>query len=167
MSKRVGFVTLGCKVNTYESDALKEELIKRGFECVDACDDCDVYIINTCSVTNMADRKSRQMIRKCIKMNPSAIICAMGCFTQTSKEAINIEGVDILIGNGNKSLAIDKICDALNGELKEKYINIVDILNTQEYEKLGVTTYDHTRAFVKIEDGCNQFCTYCIIPFAR
>ncbi|MCR5350698.1 MAG: tRNA (N(6)-L-threonylcarbamoyladenosine(37)-C(2))-methylthiotransferase MtaB [Acholeplasmatales bacterium] len=167
MSKLVGFVTLGCKVNTYESDALKEELTKRGFKCVEACDDCDVYIINTCSVTNMADRKSRQMIRKCIKMNPSAVICAMGCYTQTSKEASNIEGVDILIGNGNKTLAVDKIIEALNGQLKEKYINILDILNTQEYEKLGVTTYDHTRAFVKIEDGCNQFCSYCIIPYAR
>ena len=164
---KCGFITLGCKVNIYESNALKEELEKRGFEVVEAEDNCDVYVINTCSVTNMADAKSRKMIRKCIKMNPSAIICAMGCYVQTNPEAKTIEGVDILIGNGNKKEAVDKIVEFVNGERKEKYINILDILNTQEYEPLGVTTYDHTRAFVKIEDGCDNFCTFCIIPFAR
>ena len=164
---KCGFITLGCKVNIYESNALKEELEKRGFTVLDAEDDCDVYVINTCSVTNMADAKSRKMIRKCIKMNPNAIICVMGCYAQTNPEAKTIEGVDILIGNGNKKEAVDKIMEFVNGERKEKYINILDILNTQEYEPLGVTTYDHTRAFVKIEDGCQNFCTYCIIPFAR
>jgi len=167
VSKTIGFVTLGCKVNTYESDALKEELTKRGYTCMDAIDDLDCYIINTCSVTNMADRKSRQLIRKCIKMNPNAIICAIGCFIQTNSEAINIEGVDIFLGNGNKMILADKIDEAFKKERKEKYINILDILNMQEYERLGVTTYDHTRAFLKIEDGCNQFCSYCIIPYAR
>lgn len=164
---KCGFITLGCKVNIYESNALKEELEKRGFEVIEAEDDCDVYVINTCSVTNMADAKSRKMIRKCIKMNPSAVICAMGCYVQTNPEAKTIEGVDILIGNGNKKEVVDKIMEFVNGKRKEKYINILDILNTQEYERLGVTTYDHTRAFVKIEDGCENFCTYCIIPFAR
>ncbi|MBQ6782399.1 MAG: tRNA (N(6)-L-threonylcarbamoyladenosine(37)-C(2))-methylthiotransferase MtaB [Acholeplasmatales bacterium] len=164
---KCGFITLGCKVNIYESNALKEELEKRGFEVLDAEDDCDVYVINTCSVTNMADAKSRKMIRKCIKMNPNAVICVMGCYAQTNPEAKEIEGVDILIGNGNKKEAVDRIMEFVNGERKEKYINILDILDTQEYEKLGVTTYDHTRAFVKIEDGCQNFCTYCIIPFAR
>ncbi len=164
---KCGFITLGCKVNIYESNALKEELEKRGFQVLDAEDDCDVYVINTCSVTNMADAKSRKMIRKCIKMNPNAVICVMGCYAQTNPEAKTIDGVDILIGNGNKKEAVDKIVEFVNGERKEKYINILDILNTQEYEPLGVTTYDHTRAFVKIEDGCQNFCTYCIIPFAR
>ena len=167
MSKLIGFVTLGCKVNTYESDALKEELNNRGYKCVDAIDDCDCYIINTCSVTNMADRKSRQLIRKCIKMNPSALICAMGCFIQTNKDNINVEGIDIILGNGNKKECVDIIDNALKNNIKEKHINIIDILNMQEFERLGVTSYDHTRAFIKIEDGCNQFCTYCIIPYAR
>lgn len=164
---KCGFITLGCKVNIYESNALKEELRNRGFEVVEAEDDCDVYVINTCSVTNMADSKSRKMIRKCIKMNPNAVICAMGCYVQTNPEAKEIEGVDILIGNGNKKSAVDKIIECLNNNRKEKIIDILDILEATEYEKLGVTTYDHTRAFVKIEDGCQNFCTFCIIPYAR
>ena len=92
---KCGFITLGCKVNIYESNALKEELEKRGFTVIDAEDDCDVYVINTCSVTNMADAKSRKMIRKCIKMNPNAVICVMGCYAQTNPEARTIDGVDI------------------------------------------------------------------------
>lgn len=165
--KKVGFITLGCKVNIYESNALKNALIEKGYEVCEATYDCDVYVINTCSVTNMADSKSRKMIRKVIKMNPNAVICAMGCYVQTNDEAKEIEGVDILIGNGNKKEAVEKIEELLNSNRKEKYINILDILNTHEYEPLEVTTYDHTRAFVKIEDGCENFCTYCIIPYAR
>ncbi|MBQ9520086.1 MAG: tRNA (N(6)-L-threonylcarbamoyladenosine(37)-C(2))-methylthiotransferase MtaB [Acholeplasmatales bacterium] len=164
---KVGFITLGCKVNIYESNALKEEFQRRGFEVLDAEDDCDIYVINTCSVTNMADSKSRKMIRRCIKMNPNAIICAIGCYIQTNDDAKEIEGVDILVGNGNKASIVDKVVDLVNRGVKEKNIDILDILNISEYEALGVTTYDHTRAFVKIEDGCNQFCAYCIIPFAR
>ena len=166
MSK-VGFITLGCKVNIYESNALKNELSSKGFEISEDLEKCDVYIINTCSVTNMADAKSRKMIRKCIKQNPDAIICVMGCYSQTNPEALELEGIDILIGNGNKKEVVDKIIELQNSERKIKYVNILDILNTHEYEALGVTTYDHTRAFVKIEDGCDNFCTYCIIPFAR
>lgn len=165
--KRVGFITLGCKVNIYESNALKNLLIENGFLVVEPSSDCDVFIINTCSVTNMADAKSRKMIHKCIKLNPNAIICAMGCFIQTNSDAKDIDGVDILIGNGNKKKAIDLIIEKLNNPHKEKTIDILNILETQEYEPLGVTTYDHTRAFVKIEDGCENFCTYCIIPYAR
>ena len=160
--KKVGFITLGCKVNIYESNALKNLLIENGFLVVEPSSDCDVFIINTCSVTNMADAKSRKMIHKCIKLNPNAIICAMGCFIQTNSDA-----VDILIVNGNKKKSVDLIIDKLNGNHKEKTIDILNILETQEFEKLGVTTYDHTRAFVKIEDGCENFCTYCIIPYAR
>ena len=165
--RQVGFITLGCKVNIYESNALKNELIERGFSIADANEKCDVYIINTCSVTNMADAKSRKMIHKCINMNPEAIICVMGCYSQTNPEAKAIEGVDILVGNGNKKDVVSQIEKMLDREVKEKYINILDILETHEYEKLEVTTYDHTRAFVKIEDGCENFCTYCIIPYAR
>ena len=165
--KKVGFITLGCKVNIYESNAIKNELIDNGFIVTDADEFCDAYIINTCSVTNMADAKSRKMIRKCIKLNPNAVICAMGCYVQTNDEAKSIEGIDILIGNGNKKEAVAKIIELLNTPNRKKYTNILDILNTFEYEPLGVTSYDHTRAFVKIEDGCENFCTYCIIPYAR
>lgn len=165
--KKVGFITLGCKVNIYESNALKNELVNKGFIISDDLNDCDVYIINTCSVTNMADSKSRKMIHKCIKLNPTAVICVMGCYVQTNEEAKNIEGVDILVGNGNKKDVVDQIIKMLNADRKEKYVNILDILETHEYEPLDVTTYDHTRAFVKIEDGCENFCTYCIIPYAR
>lgn len=165
--KKVGFITLGCKVNIYESNALKNELIDNGFIISDADEICDVYIINTCSVTNMADAKSRKMIRKVIKMNPNAIICAMGCYVQTNEEAKNIDGVDILVGNGNKKVVVEEIIKRLNAPKEPRYVNILDILNTHDYEPLDVTTYDHTRAFVKIEDGCENFCTYCIIPYAR
>lgn len=165
--KKVGFITLGCKVNIYESNALKNELTSRGFIVGEATEDSDVYIINTCSVTNMADAKSRKMIHRCIKMNPSAILCVMGCYSQTNEEAKAIEGVDILIGNGNKKSVVDTIIEMLQEGKRMKRIDILDILDNHEYEKLGVTSYDHTRAFVKIEDGCENFCTYCIIPFAR
>ncbi len=164
---RVGFITLGCKVNIYESNAIKNELIKKGYEIVEPDSSCDVFIVNTCSVTNMSDAKSRKMIRKCIKMNPNAIMVAMGCYTQTNSEALNLEGIDILIGNGNKRVAIDKIDEMLKTGKKSRYVDIIDILNMHDYEPLEVTSYDHTRAFVKIEDGCENFCTYCIIPYAR
>lgn len=165
--KKVGFITLGCKVNIYESNALKCELTDRGYTVGEADSDCDCFIINTCSVTNTADSKSRKMIHKCIKMNPSAIICVMGCYAQTNDEVKEIEGIDILIGNGNKKSVVDTIDSMISGERKEKRIDILNILEATEYEKLGVTSYDHTRAFVKIEDGCENYCTYCIIPFAR
>jgi len=164
---KVGFITLGCKVNIYESNALKEALENNGFEVKEASDDCDVFVINTCSVTNMADAKSRKMIRKCIKMNPNALICACGCYVQTNEEALSIEGVDILVGNGNKKEIVDKILEAINKPKKEKYVNVIDVLHMHTYEPLDVTSYDHTRAFVKIEDGCENFCSFCIIPFAR
>ena len=165
--KKVGFITLGCKVNIYESNALKCELTDRGYIVGEADSDCDCFIINTCSVTNTADSKSRKMIHKCIKMNPSAIICVMGCYAQTNDEVKEIDGIDILIGNGYKKSVVDTIDSMLSGNRKEKRIDILNILEATEYEKLGVTSYDHTRAFVKIEDGCENFCTYCIIPYAR
>ena len=164
---KAGFITLGCKVNIYESNALKELLEQNGFEVTEPSEDCDVFVINTCSVTNMADAKSRKMIRKCIKMNPNALICACGCYVQTNDEAKQIEGVDILVGNGNKKDLVTEILKRINEPKKDKYVNILDVLHMHTYEPLDVTSYDHTRAFVKIEDGCENFCTFCIIPFAR
>ena len=164
---KIGFITLGCKVNIYESNALKEELTSRGHVIVDDLLEADCYIINTCSVTNMADAKSRKMIHKCVKMNPNAIVCAIGCYVQTNNKAKSIDGVDIILGNGNKSKLVDLIEEMAKSPKREKKIDIIDILNMSDYDPLSVTTYDHTRAFVKIEDGCENFCTYCIIPYAR
>lgn len=166
MSK-IGFITLGCKVNTYESNALKDKFIELGYEVGDATKDCAAYIINTCSVTNMADSKSRQMIHRCQKLNPNAIICATGCYIQSNEEAKSIEGIDILLGNGNKGEAVSLIDDMLKNNKREKIVKIFDILHNKEYEPLTATMFDHTRAFVKIEDGCQNFCTYCVIPYAR
>ena len=165
--KKIGFITLGCKVNIYESNALKNELEAKGYLVSDISSDCDAFVINTCSVTNQADAKSRKMIRKCQSLNPNAIICVMGCYSQTNEEAKKLEGIDILIGNGNKKKAIRLLEDKLNNINKEKSVDILDILNHHVYEQLDITTFDHTRAFVKIEDGCENFCTYCIIPYAR
>ena len=166
MSK-IGFITLGCKVNIYESNAIKDKLIEMGHEIVKASSECDAFVINTCSVTNMADAKSRQMIHRCQYLNPNAIICAMGCYVQSNDEARRIYGIDILLGNTNKGEAAEKLDYMLKSGKKERYVNIKDILHTKEYEPLTATMFDHTRAFVKIEDGCQNFCSYCIIPFAR
>ncbi len=167
MKKKIGFITLGCKVNIYESNALKNELLKRNYDIVEPSKDCDAFIINTCSVTNMADAKSRRMIHRLHHMNPAAILCVMGCYSQTNPEALQLEGVDILVGNGNKLEVINFLEDKFIDQAIEKKIKILDILQHHAYEKLEVTSYDHSRAFVKIEDGCENFCTYCIIPYAR
>ncbi len=167
MKKKIGFITLGCKVNIYESNALKNELLKRNYDIVEPSKDCDAFIINTCSVTNMADAKSRRMIHRLHHMNPAAILCVMGCYSQTNPEALQLEGVDILVGNGNKLEVINFLEDKFIDQAIEKKIKILDILQHHADEKLEVTSYDHSRAFVKIEDGCENFCTYCIIPYAR
>ena len=165
--KKIGFITLGCKVNIYESNALKNELESKGYIVGEISSDCDAFVINTCSVTNQADAKSRKMIRKCQNLNPNAIICVMGCYSQTNDEAKKLEGIDILIGNGNKKKAIRLLEEKLENNDNVKQVDILDILNYHVYEQLDITTFDHTRAFVKIEDGCENFCTYCIIPYAR
>ncbi|MDE5867505.1 MAG: tRNA (N(6)-L-threonylcarbamoyladenosine(37)-C(2))-methylthiotransferase MtaB, partial [Anaeroplasmataceae bacterium] len=167
MKKKIGFVTLGCKVNIYESNALKNELLQRGYEVTDVDSSCDAFIINTCSVTNQADAKSRRMIHRLSKLNPEAILCVMGCYSQTNPEALKLDGVDILMGNGNKLKVIELLEEKLLMRDIEKKVNILPILDCHDYEPLEVTSYDHTRAFVKIEDGCENFCTYCIIPYAR
>ena len=167
MKKKIGFQTLGCKVNIYESNALKNELITRGYEIVEPSSDCDAFIVNTCSVTNMADAKSRKIINRMAKLNPDAVLCVMGCYSQTNPEATSLPGVDILVGNGNKLDIIPMLEDKLLDKQIDKKINILNILDFKKYEALEVTTYDHSRAFVKIEDGCENFCTYCIIPYAR
>ena len=163
---KVAFITLGCKVNTYETDAISDLFVKRGAMVVDSKEDYDACIINTCSVTNQATAKSRKMIRQAIKHNPNAIVAVIGCYSQMAAEEIEkIDGVDIIIGNKNKSEVVDLVYKKVK---KQQLINHVEnILNCREFENLNPVTFHHTRAFLKIEDGCNNFCSYCIIPYTR
>ena len=163
--RTIAFFTLGCKVNIYESNALMNLFKNNGYEIVSQDMKADAYIINTCSVTNMADSKSKKTIRHAKKLNPEAIICVMGCFSQTNKDALEMPEIDILLGNGNKHEALERINQAFID--RHKQVDILKIRDVNNYENLEATTFDHTRAFVKIEDGCSNFCTYCIIPYAR
>lgn len=167
---RAALHNLGCKVNSYETEAMQEMLMDAGYEIVDFNEKADVYIINTCSVTNMADRKSRQMIHRARKHNPDSIVVAAGCYVQTSsQQVIDDLAVDIVIGNNQKNQLVELIHEFAKKNKKEKVVSCVDINDgVYEYENLSVkTTGEHTRAFIKVQDGCNQFCSYCIIPFAR
>ena len=170
--RKAALHNLGCKVNAYETEAMQELLENHGYEIVSFHDAADVYIINTCSVTNMADRKSRQMIHRARKQNPDAVIVAAGCYVQamadTGEEDKNI---DIVIGN-NKKKELAEILNAYfeekGTESEEQVREVIDINHTAEYETLSLSRVaEHTRAYLKVQDGCNQFCTYCIIPFAR
>ncbi|MGN0406369.1 MAG: tRNA (N(6)-L-threonylcarbamoyladenosine(37)-C(2))-methylthiotransferase MtaB [Bariatricus sp.] len=167
--KKAALHNLGCKVNAYETEAMQELLEKNGYQIVPFQDEADIYIINTCSVTNIADRKSRQMIHRARKQNPDAVIVAAGCYVQARTDAgEKDENIDIVIGN-NKKQELIGILDAYFAQ-KEKHqqIEVIDINHTAEYEELALTrTAEHTRAYLKVQDGCNQFCTYCIIPYAR
>ena len=171
--KKAALHNLGCKVNAYETEAMQEILEKNGYEIVPFHDKADVYVINTCTVTNMADRKSRQMIHRARKKNPDAVIVAAGCYVQAQGDNLE-EGIDIVIGN-NKKQELAGILEHYwqereNGGSRENAAQkeILDIGHTSEYEELHLTrTGEHTRAYIKAQDGCNQFCSYCIIPYTR
>ena len=161
---RVGILSLGCKVNMYESEFVMNKLQNAGYEICDFNDKCDVYIINTCTVTNTSDIKSRKMIRKAIKNNPDAVVVAMGCFIAANKD-INIEGLDIIIGNKDKSRIVEILDEHF--KKKEKIKRLYDT-EPDEFEDMYIDSFPgRTRAFVKIQDGCENFCTYCIIPYVR
>ena len=179
--KNVALHNLGCKVNSYEIEVMQQKLAENGYVIVPFAPGADIYIINTCTVTNIADRKSRQMLHKAKKMNPNAIVVATGCYVQTGEEKIEMdECIDLAIGN-NKKKDIVEILDAFFKQREElcrknafsqdktlSHTTIVDINHTDEYEEMQLLqTAEHTRAYIKIQDGCNQFCTYCIIPYAR
>lgn len=166
--KKVALHNLGCKVNSYETEAMQEMLEKAGYEIVPFREGADIYIINTCTVTNIADRKSRQMLHRARKMNPDAVVVAAGCYVQTQagKEAQD-SCIDIVLGN-NKKKDIVTVLEEYEREKAGMLEDVEDISRTKEYEPLNLTrTGDHTRAYIKVQDGCNQFCTYCIIPYAR
>ena len=164
---KIAFTTLGCKVNLYDSEAMAELFAERGYEIVDFEDVADVYIINTCTVTNFGDKKSRQMIRRAKRRNENAIIVATGCYAQVSAEVVaGIEGINIVIGTKDRS----KIVDIVEQYKEESGIlNVVsDIKEETEFERLKVSNLkDRTRAYIKIQEGCNRYCSYCIIPYAR
>lgn len=163
--KKVALHNLGCKVNAYETEAMQELLEKNGYEIVPFKEGADIYIINTCTVTNMADRKSRQMLHRAKKMNPDAIVVAAGCYVQTERDKVD-ESIDIIVGNNKKKDIIEILKEY--EETKSLKKEIIDINHTKEYEELHLSkTAEHTRAYIKVQDGCNQFCTYCIIPYAR
>lgn len=168
IKKKAAFHNLGCKVNAYETEAMAQSLRERGYEIVEFQPGADVYVINTCTVTNIADRKSRQMLHKAKKMNPSAVVVAVGCYVQAAgEELLKDEAIDIIIGNNRKTMLADVLQDYFANQ-SEKVNVYEDLSRSCEYENMNMTTVtDHTRAFIKIQDGCNQFCTYCIIPYSR
>ena len=164
---RAAFHNLGCKVNAYETEAMEQQLRERGYEIVPFDEEADVYVINTCSVTNIADRKSRQMLHRAKKRNPQALVAAVGCYVQVaSQELAKDPSVDIIIGNNRKG----ELADILEeyGRTRQQAVRLEDIGRVQDCEPLRLKNRgEHTRAFIRVQDGCNQFCSYCIIPYAR
>lgn len=166
--KKAALHNLGCKVNAYETEAMQEMLEKAGYEIVPFAEGADVYVINTCTVTNIADRKSRQMLHRARKMNPDAVVVAAGCYVQTQEMD---PCIDIVIGNNKKKdlvAMLNEYFEKKDAQVRPVVEEIIDINHTKEYEELKVLNpQEHTRAYIKVQDGCNQFCSYCIIPYAR
>ena len=162
---KVHFFTLGCKVNIYETGAMEEQFLKHGYELTEGI--ADIYVINTCSVTNIAERKSRQMLRRAKELNPKAIIVACGCYAQVaSGEIANIPEVDIIIGNNEKTNIVNIVEDYQKDKERESLIG--DVMHQNDFVDFGITTYTElNRAVIKVQDGCDRFCSYCIIPYAR
>lgn len=171
MKKTVAFCTLGCKVNQYETDAMRGSFEAEGYEVKEFSQEASVYVINTCTVTNMADRKSRQMMHRAKKKNPDGIIVAVGCYVQAAKEQLEEDTlIDLVIGNNMKSQVVQIVEQYIqdNRHTEDRDAYVADIAHNHEYETMHIETVsEHTRAYIKIQDGCNQFCSYCIIPYAR
>lgn len=167
MNKKIAFITLGCKVNLYDTEAMAEFFTEKGYEVVDFEEYADVYLINTCTVTNLGDKKSRQMIRRAKRINPNSVVVATGCYAQVaSEEVAKIEGINIVIGTKNRSEIVETVENyvAENGVVN----NVSDIMGEKEFEPLQISRLtNRTRAYIKIQEGCNRYCTYCIIPYAR
>ena len=165
--KKAAFYTLGCKVNQYETEAMTEAFEKNGYEITDYENRADIYIINTCTVTNMGDRKSRQIIRRALEINPQAFVAVVGCYSQISPEKVTeIPGVKLVCGTSERSKIVELVERAME---KEGLTSVVgNIMEISEFEDMEINNYkSRTRAFIKIQEGCEQYCTYCIIPYAR
>lgn len=167
MHKKIAFITLGCKVNKYDTEAVAQIFKKENYEIVNFKEYADVYVINTCTVTNLSNKKSRQLIRKVKKTNKNSIVIAMGCYAQISPDEVkNIEGVNIVIGTKNRGELLKLVENYINNKIN--ICKVSDVLNEKYFENLSIKKINNmTRGYVKVQDGCNQFCTYCIIPFAR
>ena len=168
MGNKVALHNLGCKVNAYEIEAMQQLLEEAGYEIVPFEPGADIYVINTCTVTNIADRKSRQMLHKAKKMNPEAIVVATGCYVQTGGEKLEKdEAIDLVLGNNQKINIVEALAEYAENKPGHGS-HVIKINQTKEYEELFIDhTAEHVRAYIKVQDGCNQFCTYCIIPYAR
>lgn len=165
--KKCAFHNLGCKVNAYETEAMQEKLSLLGYEIVSFEEKADVYVVNTCSVTNIADRKSRQMLHRARRQNPDALVVAVGCYAQAFAEELKRDKTaDIILGNNQKSRLAEVLAEWESE--RSRIVCVGDVLREREYEELAISrTAEHTRAFIKIQDGCNQFCSYCLIPYTR
>ena len=165
--KKVAFITLGCKVNQYETNAMAQEFLEKGYEVVEHTEFADVYVINTCTVTNMSDRKSRQMLRRVKELNPNGIVVACGCYAQVAKSELEkIEEVDLILGNNEKKNIVEFVEEFERTNKKE--LKIEDVMYQKEFVEFGDVVYtEKTRAVIKVQDGCDRFCSYCIIPYAR
>jgi threonylcarbamoyladenosine tRNA methylthiotransferase MtaB len=167
MMKKIAFCTLGCKVNQYETNAMMQKFVNSGYEIVGFHEFADVYIINTCTVTNMADKKSRQMLRRVKEINNNAVVVAVGCYVQVAEEDLEkIDEIDLILGN-NEKLDIVKYVEEYISNNKKQY-EASDVMHQNEFLDFGSITYtEKTRAVIKVQDGCDRFCSYCIIPYAR
>ena len=171
MMKKAALHNLGCKVNSYETEVMGQKLREKGYEIVPFDSVADVYIVNTCTVTNIADRKSRQLLHRARQKNPEAVVVAVGCYVQTGQEAIRKDdSIDLAIGNNHKGEIAELLEEFLEkrGGGKRRDCVVTDINHTSEYEEMQLErSEEHIRVHVKIQDGCNQFCSYCAIPYAR
>ena len=171
--KTVAFITLGCKVNQYETNAMTQQFIEKGYKVVDHTKEADIYIVNTCTVTNMSDRKSRQMLRRVKELNKKAIVVACGCYAQVAKEELEkVEEINLVLGNNEKKEIVEHIEKYIKSKNTEKQtipeVQTEDVMNQKEFVEFGDITFtEKTRAVIKIQDGCDRFCSYCIIPYAR
>lgn len=165
---KVAFHTLGCKVNQYETEAMAKDFKARGYEVVDEKDFADVYIINTCTVTAIADKKSRQYIRRMKKVNPDSIVAVTGCYAQIKPEEVSaVDGVDIVAGTNEKSHIADYVAEYGANRIKQVHIKGYEELDVYDETGTVTSTENRTRAYIKIQEGCNRFCAYCVIPYAR
>ncbi len=164
---KVAFYTLGCKVNQYETNGMIQAFLEKGFEIVDFSEKADIYVINTCTVTSISDKKSRQMIRRTKQLNPDALVVAVGCYAQVAKDKLEeIKDIDLILGISEKTEIVRYVEEALQN--KEPQEHISDVMHQKEFVDFGSVNYtDKNRVAIKVQDGCNQFCTYCIIPYAR
>lgn len=165
--KKVAFITLGCKVNQYETNAMTQKFIENGYKVVEHNEKADIYIINTCTVTNMSDRKSRQMLRRVKELNEKSIVVACGCYAQVAKNELEkIEEIDLILGNTEKKNIVKYLEEYM--ENQQKQIEVEDVMQKRDFVDFGNVTYtEKTRAVIKVQDGCDRFCSYCIIPYAR